>query len=93
MRYNRAATAMDTLGPINNLPEVLRTALKLPVTVVEGERQIACIVSVAFFEKIERGSYLARSSLTSSRTRSGGSTSKTPSLYGLCQSSQSVILA
>ena len=52
MRYNRAATVMNPLGPINNLPEVLRTALKRPVTVVEGERQIALIVSVTFFEKI-----------------------------------------
>ena len=54
MRYNRAATAMDTLGPINNLPEVLRTALKRPVTVVEGERQIACIVSVALLREDRR---------------------------------------
>jgi hypothetical protein len=52
MRYNRAAIVMETLGPINDLPEVLRMALKQPVTVVEGERQIALIVSVAFFEQI-----------------------------------------
>jgi predicted transcriptional regulator len=43
--YSRALTAMDMLGPINNLPEVLRMALKRPVTMVEGKRQIALIVS------------------------------------------------
>jgi hypothetical protein len=52
MRYNQAATSMDTLGPINNVPEVLRAALERPVTVVEGERQIACIVSISYFAEI-----------------------------------------
>src|SRR3954447_1602706 len=33
----------------NNVPEVLRLALREPVTVVKDGRQIACIVSVAAF--------------------------------------------
>ena len=43
---------MDASGSINNVPEVLQTALQRPVTVIEGERQIACIVSVAYFAEI-----------------------------------------
>ena len=43
---------MDELKITDNVPEVLRVALERPVTVVEGERQIAFIVSVAMFKKI-----------------------------------------
>jgi hypothetical protein len=43
---------MDSPGPINNVPEVLRIALEQPVTVVEGERPIACVVSVSYFAEI-----------------------------------------
>jgi hypothetical protein len=43
---------MDEFKITDNVPEVLRIALERPVTVVEGERQIACIVSVPYFEEV-----------------------------------------
>jgi hypothetical protein len=52
IRYNLAATAMETPNPIDNVPEVLRLALKGPVTVVEGGRQIAWIVSLPYFAEV-----------------------------------------
>jgi hypothetical protein len=43
---------METPSPIDDVPEVLRLALEGPVTVIEGERQIAWIVSLSYFAEV-----------------------------------------